>query len=100
MVEAHLAAKSDQQNEPPLNLLVWMVDAALNPIEADPALNPIEADPAKIAHRQMWLGIGSIYTTKLALVNICYDYCAYPQYPEELREEVEQCLLQSGSWTR
>jgi hypothetical protein len=91
MVEAHLAAKSDQQNEPPLNLLVWMVDAALN---------PIEADPAKIAHRQMLLGIGSIYTIKLALVNICYDYCAYPQYPEELREEVEQCLLQSGSWTR
>jgi hypothetical protein len=91
MVEAHLAAKSDQQNEPPLNLLVWMVDAALT---------PIEADPAKIAHRQMLLGIGSIYTTKLALVHICYDYCAYPQYPEELREEVEQCLLQSGSWTR
>jgi hypothetical protein len=91
MVEAHLAAKLDQQNEPPLNLLMWMVDAALN---------PIEADPAKIAHRQMLLGIGSIYTTKLALVNICYDYCAYPQYPEELREEVEQCLLQSGSWTR
>jgi cytochrome P450 len=91
MVEAHLAAKLDQQNEPPLNLLVWMVDAALN---------PIEADPAKIAHRQMLLGIGSIYTTKLALVNICYDYCAHPQYPEELREEVEQCLLQSGSWTR
>jgi hypothetical protein len=91
MIEAHLAAKLDQQNEPPLNLLMWMVDAALN---------PIEADPAKIAHRQMLLGIGSIYTTKLALVNICYDYCAYPQYPEELREEVEQCLLQSGSWTR
>lgn len=91
LVYDHLAAKSDGIKEPPLNLLTWMVDAAQN---------PAEADPAKIAHRQILLGIGSIYTTRLALVNICYDYCTYPEYVEELRAEVEQCLLESGSWDR
>jgi hypothetical protein len=88
MVNAHLAAKANGMKQAPLNLLTWMVDAALT---------PVEADPAKIAHRQILLGIGSIYTTKLALVNVCYDYCTYPQYLPELREEVEQCLLESGT---
>jgi hypothetical protein len=66
----------------------------------DAALTPEGADPVKIAHRQILLGIGSIYTTKLLLVNICYEYCTYPNYLTELREEVENCLLESGTWVK
>lgn len=74
------------------NLLAWMVDAALT---------PTEASPATIAHRQVLLGIGSIYTTKLAILNICYDFCAYPQYVSELRDEVEHNLRQGeGVWNK
>jgi cytochrome P450 len=91
LVNNHAASKANGTKEPSMDLLSWMVDAALN---------PSEADPAKIAHRQILLGMGAIYTTKLALVNICYDYCTYPEYLDELREEVEQCLIKSGSWDK
>ena len=91
LVNDALASKANGQKVPRMDLLSWMAYAALN---------SAEADPSNIAHRQILLGLGSIYTTKLALVNICYDYCSHPEFLDEIREEVEQCLMKSGSWDK
>jgi cytochrome P450 len=62
------------------------------------AANELEADPSKIAQHQNLLGLASNYTSKLALTNVFYDLCAHPEYTDELRQEVEECLLESGKW--
>ncbi|KAM3152013.1 Cytochrome monooxygenase ascG [Botrytis cinerea] len=47
-------------------------------------------DPEKIANNQMSLSFAAIHTTSMAITAAIYDLCAYPEYIEILREEIQQ----------
>lgn len=92
-------AKHVEQREKPMTirenpdatLLTWMSDFAAD---------EHQADPSYLAHKQIMLGLGSIYTIRGALANIFYDSCEHPELIPELREEVEQLMLEGGGWDK
>ncbi|KAK1705635.1 cytochrome P450 [Colletotrichum acutatum] len=45
---------------------------------------------------QMTLAVASIHTTSSSMVQVLYDLAAYPEYTEELRQEVVEVLESSG----
>ena len=64
----------------------------------DEAGNGPDSDPVTIAKRVLSLTLASNHTTTMALVEAIYDLCAYPEYIEELRDEVQQAVSQDGGW--
>lgn len=67
---------------------------------SDIAVSAAERDLEKLARRQLLLGIASIHTVKTVLTHIFYDLCAHPEYIAELREEVEEIMLDGGRWDK
>ncbi|KAF4636933.1 hypothetical protein G7Y89_g1162 [Cudoniella acicularis] len=82
--------KSEKGDEAP-TLLSWM---------ADYAENVKEGEPDNLAKRQIALGIGSTHTIKHSMCQIFYDFCAYSKHMKEIREEIEEVLIESGKWDR
>jgi len=67
---------------------------------SDFAADEHQADPSYLAHKQIMLGLGSIYTIRATLANVFYDLCEHPELIPELREEVEQVMFQGGGWDK
>ncbi|KAI1213728.1 cytochrome P450 [Annulohypoxylon truncatum] len=59
-----------------------------------------ESRPNKLAHRQLLLSMAAVHTSSMSAAHAMYDLCAYPQYFDPLREELESTLKSSGGWTK
>ncbi|PLB40143.1 cytochrome P450 [Aspergillus candidus] len=59
-----------------------------------------EANPNKLAHRQLLLSLASIHTTGMATTHTLYDLAANPEYIAEMREEVENVLIEDGGMAK
>ena len=82
-------AVSDTSYEKPIDILQWMMDAAVGE----------EGEPNKLAHRQLLLTIASIHTTTMAATHTIYDLCANPEFFTPLRKEIEQQIDSEGNFT-
>ena len=59
-----------------------------------------DSDSGTITKSFLSLTLASSHTTSMALVEAFYDLCAHPEYIEELREEVQQAVLEDGGWRK
>ena len=79
-----------QSGEEPNDMLQWMMDAATED----------EGKPEKLAHRQLVLTLGAIHTTTMAVTHALFDLCAYPEYLDTLREEVDNFYDTEQAWDK
>lgn len=62
-------------------------------------LDPVENTPQKIANRIMTINFAAIHTSTFTATNILFDLYSSPlvdTYVKEIRQEVEQALLENG----
>ena len=78
--------KNDPKFQKPNDFLQWMMDVA----------DEREARPEKLAHRQLQMVLGSAHTTTMTGTHAMYDLCAMPEYIDPLREEITNCIKDSG----
>ncbi|KAI1320900.1 cytochrome P450 [Xylariaceae sp. FL0255] len=83
-------AQCNSIQDPP-TVLKWM---SLN------SRTEYEADPDIIAHRLVHLGFTADFATLHSIIFLLFDLCKHPEYIGDLREEAENCLLESGCWNR
>lgn len=92
LVEKYRKAGIEQSNvQQPPTVLKWM---SLN------SKSEYEADPDIIAHRLVHLGFTADFATLHTIIFCFYDLCKHPEYIDNLREEAEECLLESGCWDK
>lgn len=72
------------------NLLQFMDDAATG----------TDSRPDKLAGRTLILTLASSHTTSMAACQALFQMCEYPDYIEELREEVHQVVKEDGGWRK
>ena len=70
-------------------LLLWM---------RENGLNSLEKDPVNLAHRMIFLGLGSIHTNASQAAHAVHDLTARPELILPLREELEQVLCTERGW--
>lgn len=70
-------------------LLLWM---------SENGSNSLERDPINLAHRMIFLGLGSIHTTASQAAHALHDLAACPELIIPLREELDQVLCTEGGW--
>ena len=78
-------------DEPAVPLLFWM---------AENASNELEHDPINLAHRMIFLGLGSIHTTASQAAHAVHDLTARPELLGPLRQELEKVLITDGAWKK
>ncbi|PYH37644.1 cytochrome P450 [Aspergillus neoniger CBS 115656] len=59
-----------------------------------------DAEPLRLASMVLALSLASNHTTAMALTETLYDLCAYPEYQDELRQEVLDALEVNGGWEK
>ncbi|GKZ34378.1 hypothetical protein AbraIFM66950_004609 [Aspergillus brasiliensis] len=59
-----------------------------------------DAEPLRLASMVLALSLASNHTTAMALTETLYDLCAYPEYQDELRQEVLDALEADGGWKK
>jgi len=69
-------------------LLHWMMD------NGDEKENELHA----MAVRQCMLTLASIHTTSMAITNVLFDLCAYPEWFDVLREEIDGIEREFGKF--
>lgn len=72
-------------------LLTWMYENALN---------DLERDPVNLAHRMIFLGLGSIHTTAPQTAHAIHDLAARPELVRSLREEIEEVRTAEKGWEK
>ncbi|PQE15282.1 cytochrome P450 protein [Rutstroemia sp. NJR-2017a BVV2] len=72
------------------NFLQMMMDDAVG----------AESDPTTLTQRVLSLTLASNHTTTMALTQAFYDMCTYPEYIDELREEVRSVINEDGGWRK
>ncbi|KAL2023330.1 hypothetical protein VTK56DRAFT_3068 [Thermocarpiscus australiensis] len=50
----------------------------------------------ELARLQLGISFAAIHTTTLTTTNVFYNIAAYPEYTQDLRDEVRQCLAENG----
>ncbi|KAJ7023057.1 cytochrome P450 [Mycena alexandri] len=85
-------AKADEgldKDEMPNDMISWLIAKAKGP----------QRTVEDLTSRILFLGFGSIHSTSGAFGSALYHLCAYPEYTQSLREEIECCIEQEG-WTK
>lgn len=72
-------------------LLTWMYENALN---------DLERDPVNLAHRMIFLGLGSIHPTASQTAHDIHDLAARPELVRSLREEIEEVRTAEKGWEK
>lgn len=65
---------------------------------ADNGSNDLERDPVNLAHRTMFLVLGSIHITASQAVHAMLDLTARSKVLESLRDELEKVITTDGDW--
>ena len=58
--------------------------------------NDLERDPVNLAHRTMFLVLGSIHTTASQAFHAMLDLIARPKVLESLRDELDKVITTNG----
>lgn len=72
-------------------LLTWMYENALT---------DVERDPVNLAHRMLFLGLGSIHTTASQAAHAIHDLAARPELVQCLREEIDEVTTAEKGWKK
>ncbi|KAF6238291.1 hypothetical protein HO173_003571 [Letharia columbiana] len=64
------------------------------------AFNDLERDPVNLAHRMIFLGLGSIHTTGSQTAHAIHDLAARPELVKSLREEIEEVRTAEKGWEK
>lgn len=74
--------------EEKMNLLSWMMEIA----------TPEESNPASLAHLEVVMSLASIHTSQMNAVHCLYDLLVYPEYLEQIRQEIRDVIKEMGPW--
>lgn len=64
------------------------------------AFNDLERDPVNLAHRMIFLGLGSIHTTGSQTAHAIHDLAARPELVKSLNEEIEKVRTAEKGWEK
>ncbi|KAM7198936.1 putative cytochrome P450 E-class, group IV [Naviculisporaceae sp. PSN 640] len=88
IVKARLEALKDPNHEKPDDMLQWTIDDQLKANGT--------CDVQHQTRCQLGLSFAAIHTTTLTSTNVFYDLAAYPEYIDELRDEIRTVLSEHG----
>ncbi|KAI2642334.1 cytochrome P450 [Xylaria nigripes] len=75
-------------DEKPVDMLQWLADSARGS----------DRDPDVLAHNMLFMALASVHTSSATIIHVLFDLCANPQFTDELRQDVQQAITESG-WT-
>ena len=85
----HEAAHNPAWDEPN-DFLQWMMNNARQD----------EGHPDDLAHRQLLVSLGAIHTTSMQVSHFMYDLCTYPEYIEDLRQEIISTIREDSGFKK
>ena len=89
LVDEISGRKAGKYEQPPNDLLQWMLDQAEGP----------DAREDEIIKKFMVLTLAAVYTSGMTLTHLLYDICANPEWIETLRTDVTEALAaEDGEW--
>ncbi|KAI1820120.1 cytochrome P450 [Xylaria intraflava] len=75
-------------DEKPIDMLQWLADSARGS----------DRNPDVLAHNMLFMALASVHTSSATIIHVLFDLCANPRFMEELRQDVQQAIDESG-WT-
>ncbi|KAI0972981.1 cytochrome P450 [Xylaria arbuscula] len=75
-------------DEKPIDMLQWLADSARGS----------DRNPDVLAHNMLFMALASVHTSSATLIHVLFDLCANPEFMEQLRQDVQQAVDESG-WT-
>ncbi|KAJ8128392.1 hypothetical protein O1611_g5244 [Lasiodiplodia mahajangana] len=84
--DAVIKRREGQQVDEEDTLLNWMMDHGTED----------ENQVDKMATRQAIITLASVHTTSMAIINMIFDLCAYPEWVPILREEIDKITTELG----
>ncbi len=75
-------------DEKPVDMLQWLADSARGS----------DRNPDVLAHNMLFMALASVHTSSATIIHVLFDLCANPEFMEQLRQDVQQAVDESG-WT-
>lgn len=72
------------------DMIQWIMDYA----------NDQELDPDRMVYRMLHINIAAVHTSSTTMADVLYAIILFPQYQEELREEIINIFRQEGGWSK
>lgn len=75
-------------DDKPIDMLQWLADSARGS----------DRNPDVLAHNMLFMALASVHTSSATIIHVLFDLCANPEFMDELRQDVQQAVSESG-WT-
>ncbi|KAJ3580339.1 hypothetical protein NPX13_g217 [Xylaria arbuscula] len=73
-------------DEKPIDMLQWLADSARGS----------DRNPDVLAHNMLFMALASVHTSSATIIHVLFDLCSNPEFMEQLRQDVEQAVNESG----
>lgn len=59
-----------------------------------------ELEPSRLFYRMLHINIAAVHTSSSSFADVLYAVSVFPEYQDELREEIAEIFRQEGGWSK